>query len=79
MHFFLDFSYENVIVPVNDKTAAAIKTLFGDGVSYDETYEDGKNGLYAKPRSFRIRIINDGDLQDQLANGRKAVNAQKSV
>jgi hypothetical protein len=75
MHYFLDFSYENVVVPMNDKTTAAIQVLFGSGVSYDETYKDGKNGLYAKPRSFRIRVIGDDELRQQLENGYKFVEA----
>jgi len=54
MKYHLNFSYENVIVPMNAQTAAAIETLFGKSIAYDETWNNSQEGFVEKHREFRI-------------------------
>lgn len=72
MKYQINFAYENVIVPMNAQTAAAIETLFGKGVVYRETWVDREDGLVQEPREFRIKVISDDDFQKRLAAGHKA-------
>jgi len=75
MKYHINFSYENIIVPMNAQTAAAIETLFGKSEHYRETWHNSKEGFVQEPREFRIKVISDEDFQKRLAAGIEAVQA----
>ena len=72
MQYYLTFSYEHVVVPMNATTAAAIETLFGKSVSYETTWDNNQEGLIAQGREFRIQVMSDTEFKKRLENGLKA-------
>ena len=72
MQYYLTFSYEHVVVPMNAQTTAAIETLFGKSVSYEGTWANSQEGLIEKGREFRIQVMSDTEFKKRLENGLKA-------
>jgi len=72
MKYQINFGYENVIVPMNAQTTAAIEVLFGKGVQYKESWVDREEALVAEPREFRIKVLSDDEFNRRLAAGHKA-------
>ena len=73
MQYYLTFSYEHVVVPMNAQTTAAIEALFGKSVSYETTWANSQEGFIQKGREFRIQVMSDTEFKKRLENGLKSV------